>query len=30
MRKVLWEGAELYSAAKNDPVMLETFGRGCS
>lgn len=29
INKVLWEGAELYSAAKNDPVMLETFGRGC-
>lgn len=27
--KVLWEGAELYSAAKNDREMLETFGRGC-
>ncbi|MBU3693481.1 MAG: acyl-CoA desaturase [Rhodocyclaceae bacterium] len=27
--KVLWEGAELYSAAKNDQAMLDTFGRGC-
>ncbi|MEY3974468.1 MAG: hypothetical protein RIS59_829, partial [Pseudomonadota bacterium] len=29
IRKVLWEGAELYSAAKNNAEMLETFGRGC-
>ncbi len=29
INKVLWEGAELYSAAKNDREMLETFGRGC-
>jgi len=29
IRKVLWEGAELYAAVKNDAEMLETFGRGC-
>jgi len=29
IKKVLWEGAELYSAAKNNTEMLETFGRGC-
>ena len=29
INKVLWEGAELYSAAKNDREMLDTFGRGC-
>ena len=27
--KVLWEGAELYAAAKQDAAMIETFGRGC-
>jgi stearoyl-CoA desaturase (delta-9 desaturase) len=29
IKKVLWEGAELYSAGKNNAEMLETFGRGC-
>ena len=29
IRKVLWQGAELYAAAKSDREMLETFGRGC-
>jgi stearoyl-CoA desaturase (delta-9 desaturase) len=29
VRKVLWTGAELYTAVKNDTEMLETFGRGC-
>jgi stearoyl-CoA desaturase (delta-9 desaturase) len=29
INKVLWEGAELYSAAKNNREMLDTFGRGC-